>query len=162
MKKFLSVILIMVIMLDFSGCHALRKKFVRKRRKEIAPPLYLELKEYPKVPTKDMYDEYYLFVRAWLDELTQAVEENVSAKRQKKSIDEALKNLEQIIYFLNEEGKKEIEPLHTQLVSLREKIYDPYFLTSGNTTYVTNKIYRIKRDFEKKFTYEKATVWMQE
>jgi len=135
----------------------LRKKFTRKRAKETPPPLYLNLKEYPKVPTKDMYDEYYLFVRGWLSELIRDIENNISPKRQRKSIDEALKNLEQIVYFYNEEGKKKINPIYKELVKLREKVYDPYFITSGNDSSTVRDISRIRREFEKEFSFEKVS-----
>jgi len=161
MRKLLSLILVLLMILDFSGCQALRKKFVRKRRKEKPPPLYLELKDYPQVPTKDMYDQYHLYVRGWLDELMHTIEEESNAKRQKKSIDEAVMNFEQIMYFYNEEGKKAAEPLYKELVSLREEIHNPYFALSGNFSSTTRKISRLKRDFEKNFSYEDALEWMQ-
>ena len=161
MKKFLSLVIILIIIFDFSGCYALRKKFVRKRRKEIPPPLYLDLKEYPQVPTKDMYDQYYLYVRGWLDELIHTIEEKPNAKRQKKSIDEAVMNFEQIMYFYNEEGRKVAEPLYKELISLREEIHSPYFALSGNFSLTVGKIARLKRDFEKNFSYEDALGWIQ-
>ncbi len=161
MRKCFTFILLFIFSSQFLGCYALRKKFVRKRKKEVPPPLYLELKEYPKVPTKEMYDEYYLFVRGWLDELIKTIEEGVSSKRQKKSIDEAIQNLEQIIYFYNEEGKKAIQPIYKELVLIREKVYDPYFIRSSNSSYVIRKISKLKREFEKNFSYEKASRWIR-
>ncbi len=157
MRKIVNLLLIFVIASGFSGCYSLRKKFTRKRAKETPPPLYLNLKEYPKVPTKDMYDEYYLFVRGWLSELIRDIENNISPKRQRKSIDEALKNLEQIVYFYNEEGKKKINPIYKELVKLREKVYDPYFITSGNDSSTVRDISRIRREFEKEFSFEKVS-----
>ena len=159
--RFIVLFLAFTLSFQFLGCYALRKKFVRKRKKETPPPLYLELKEYPKVPTKEMYDEYYLFVRGWLDELIKTIQEATSSKRQKKCIDEALQNLEQIIYFYNEEGKKAIDPLHKELLSIREKVYNPYFITSQNSSYYIRKISKIKREFEKNFSYEKASLWLK-
>lgn len=159
-KKIFFLSMIGIALLFSGGCYSLRKKFIRKR-KETPAPLYLELKEYPEVPSEDMYNEYYLFVRGWLDELIQAIRENTSPKRQKKSIDEAIKNLEQIIYFYNQQGKEKISPLYTEFKSLREKIYDPYFIFQKNHTYIIRKIEKLKRKFEKNFTYEKASQWIK-
>jgi len=161
MRKLLSIILALLVILDFTGCHALRKKFVRKRRKDKPPPLYLELKDYPQAPTKDMYDQYCLYVRGWLDELMHTIEEKSNAKRQKKSIDEAVMNFEQIMYFYNEEGKKAAEPLHSKLLSLREEVHAPYFALSASSSSVIRRISRLKRDFEKNFSYEDALAWME-
>jgi len=162
MKKQVFVIVLLVMAANLTGCHALREKFVRKNKKDIPPPLYLDLKEYPKVPTKDMYNEYYLFVRGWLQELKIAIKDNISHKRQKKSIDEALKNLEQIMYYYTEEGKKQIQPIYERFVAVQDKIHDPYFPTLGNYSMILRQIERIQRDFEKKFTFDKALQWMQE
>ena len=99
MRRLFSIFLVFLMIFSLCGCHALRKKFVRKRKKDTPPPLYLELKEYPHKPTQDMYHQYWLFVRGWLEELLLSIEENANAKRQKKAIDEAVMNLEQIIYI---------------------------------------------------------------
>ena len=162
MRRWCILVLVFVCIFDFSGCTGLRKKFIRKRHKETPPPLYLDLKDYPKVPTKDMYDEYFLFVRGWLDELSLSIEEHSSHKRQKKSIDEALKNLEQVMYYYNAVGKENIAPLHEEFIDLRDRVHDPYFFTSASVTYMKRKIYRMKRAFETGFTYEKASLWMEE
>ncbi|MBN2121011.1 MAG: hypothetical protein JW734_08180 [Candidatus Omnitrophica bacterium] len=162
MRKFFIAVFVLIMVFDFTGCMALRKKFVRKRRKEVPPPLYLELKEYPKVPTSDMYHQYWLFVRGWLDELNASMEEGANAKRQKKSIDEAFMNLEQIIYYYNEEGKKAIDPIYKEMVSIRTAVHDPYFSSSENFVLMKRRVSKVKRDFEKGFTYEKASVWMEE
>lgn len=157
MRKMVSLLLVFVIAAGFSGCYSLRKKFTRKRAKETPPPLYLNLKEYPKVPTKDMYDEYYLFVRGWLSELIRDIENKISPKRQRKAIDEALKNLEQIVYFYNEEGKRKINPIYKELIKLRGKVYDPYFIASGDNSSTVRDISRIRREFEKEFSFEKVS-----
>ena len=160
MNKRIVFVAVLLIPIVLCGCAGLRKKFVRKRRKETPPPLYLELKDYPQVPTKEMYDQYYLYVRGWLDELAQTIEERANSKRQKKSIDEAVMNFEQIMYFYNDVGKKTAEPLYKELISLRDKVYNPYFNSSGNFTLTLRRISTLKRRFEKDFSYEDALVWM--
>ena len=160
MKKRIVLVLILSISVLLCGCAGLRKKFVRKRQKETLPPLYLELKDYPQAPTKEMYDQYYLYVRGWLDELIQTIEEKANSKRQKKSIDEAIMNFEQITYFYNDEGKKTAEPLYKELVSLREEVHNPYFNSSVNSSLILKRISTLKRSFEKDFSYEDALAWM--
>ena len=161
MKRLISILVMLVLIADFTGCAALRKKFVRKRRKDLPPPLYLELKDYPNVPTEDMYHQYWLFVRGWLDELKQSIEEEGNRKRQKKAIDEAVMNFEQIVYFFNEEGKQVIAPLHQELLSIQEEVDDPSFSASGNTGILLRRITKAKRDFERDYTYAKASVWLE-
>jgi hypothetical protein len=160
MRRSLSVILVFLVLFNLTGCHALRKKFVRKRKKDTPPPLYLELKDYPHVPTQDMYHQYWLFVRGWLDELKLSIEEKGNKKRQKKAIDEAVMNFEQIVYFFNAEGKEVIGPLQQELISIREKVHSPYFSSSMNTTIIIRRISKAKREFERDYTYDKASIWL--
>ena len=108
-----------------------------------------------------MYHQYWLFVRGWLDELLMSIEDNKNAKRQKKAIDEALMNLEQIIYFYNEEGKKAIEPLHAEIISIREEVHDPYFTSSINHSIIKRRIAKAKRQFERDFTYDDSYAWLE-
>lgn len=162
MRTIVGLFLLLSVMVNLNGCYALRKKFTRKPKKEESAPLYLDLKEYPKVPTRKMYHQYYLFVRGWLEELKRSIEENISSKRQKKSIDQAVKNFEQIMYYYNEEGKEAAAPMHSKLVKLRKKVYDPYFSASSNFTYVLRDISRIKREFENNFTYDDASEWIKQ
>ncbi|MFC1515050.1 hypothetical protein ACFL5X_04025 [Candidatus Omnitrophota bacterium] len=160
MRKVISILIISVLMLNCAGCYALRRKFVRKRKKDTPPPLYLELKEYPHVPTQEMYHQYWLFVRGWLDELIQSINEKPNTKRQKKAIDEAVMNFEQIVYFYNEEGKDVIGPMHTEILAIREVVHDPYFTSSMNKTIIKKRIATVKRRFEMDFTYAKAQDWL--
>jgi len=155
MKNKLGICLFLCLAISFSGCYSLRKKFVRKRKKYTPPPLYLELKEYPATPTKEVYEEYFLYVKGWLSELIKCLEEKISRKREKKSIDQALFNLEQIMVFLNDKGKKKIEPIKQELVKLREKIYNPYF-SYTNVNYLIRKTEKVYRDFDSQFSYNKA------
>ena len=147
--------LFLVLCISFSGCYSLRKKFVRKRKRYTPPPLYLDLKEYPATPTKEVYDEYFLYVKGWLSELVKCLREDTSRKRERKSIDQALFNLEQIMVFFNDEGKKKIEPLKQELAALREKIYDPYF-SHSNSDFLIRKVEKIYRNFGSHFSYNKA------
>jgi hypothetical protein len=162
MKRFFALFLILVMVFDLGGCTALRRKFVRKRRKDLPPPLYLDLKEYPTTPTQDMYHQYWLFVRGWLEELSMSLEANSNAKRQRKAIDEAVINLEQIIYFYNEEGKQAIDPIYQELLAIRKDVHSPYFNSAMNTSIVRKRIAKAKRNFERDFTYDKASIWFEQ
>ena len=159
--KIKAVLAFWVLVFLLNGCYALRKKFVRKRKHNIPPPVYLNLKNYPKVPTKEMYDDYYVFVKGWLDELVRCMENDYGKKRQKKSINEAIENLKQIAYFFTPAGKEKIQPLYEGLVSLKEKVSQPY-LSYSEKNYIVRKAERLKREFERDFTYEKAKQWLRQ
>ena len=79
-----------------SGCHSIRKKFIRKKKSKEEVPVYIDFKDYPEIPSREAYIDYYLFVEGWLEELVGALKKGFSYKRQKRSIDEAIMNFEQI------------------------------------------------------------------
>jgi len=155
------VLVFFIVGLVFSGCYALRKKFVRKRKHAIPPPVYLDLKEYPKVPTKEMYDEYYVFIKGWLDELIRCLENDYGKKRQKKSINEAIENLKQIAYFFTPEGKEKVQPLYEEMLVIKEKVVKPY-LSYSDKNFIICKTQKLKRRLETEFTYEKAKQWLNQ
>ena len=135
-------------------------KFVRKRKKETPPPVYLNLKDYPDVPTQEMYEEYYLFIRGWLDEIARCMENNYGKKRRVKAANEALENLKQIISFLNEEGREKIWPIYSDLQKLKEKVGSPY-ISYSQQNQIIRQAESIKRRFEVDFTYDKAKQWFK-
>ncbi len=158
--KFALYSLLALFLFTQGGCYAFRKKFVRTRKREAPPPLYLDLKEYPAAPTKAMYEDYYLYTRGWLTELTQSLEGIQNRKRQRKSIEQAVFNFEQIIACLNEEGRMHAESLRQAIYEIRDEVCDPYF--SGKAySGLLQKIRRFTRKFERDYTYEKALSWLK-
>jgi len=148
-----------MIFCDF-GCYSLRKKFVRKKKENKETPVYVDFKEYPQQPSREAYINYYLFVRGWLDELTEALKKGLSAKRQKRAINEAVMNLEQIISFYNTEGKDEIYPFYEELVEIKDEVEKSSISSSFRKNSLIRKIENFKRRFEKNFNYTDAKQWM--
>lgn len=159
MKKLFVAFLIFSLAFN-SGCHALRKKFVRKKRSQKELPVYVDFKEYPERPSGDAYMDYYLFVRGWLDELLAALKKGISYKRQRRAISEAIMNTEQIISFFNIEGKEEIYPIYEDLLSLRQQIEKTPNMGEPRRNSLIRKIEQLKRRFEKGFNYSDAEQWM--
>ncbi len=159
MKQLFVVFLILSLVLN-SGCHSLRKKFVRKKKPKKETPVYVDFKEYPTKPSRDAYIDYYLFVRGWLDELIGALEKGISYKRQRRAINEAIMNLEQIISFFNTEGKEKIYPLYEELLSMRSQVEKSPNMSEVKRNSFIRKVEHLKRRFEKNFNYSDAEQWM--
>jgi len=159
MRKALVFLLIAMLSLT-SGCHSLRKKFTRKKRYKKEVPVYVDFKDYPDKPSRKAYINYYLFVRGWLEDLTEALKKGISNKRQRRAIDQAVMNLEQIITFYNPEGKERIYPLYEELQGLREAIVKDPNMSETKRNILVRKIERLKRKLEKDFNYADAEKWM--
>lgn len=159
MKK--SVIYLLLILVFFNcGCHSFRKKFIRKKKHEKEPPVYINFKDYQSGLTREGYINYYLFVRGWLDELIGALERNESFKRKKRAIDEAVMNMEQIIYYFNDQGREEVYPIHQGLVAIQEQIMAQPNMSTIKSNSLTRKTQSFKRRFEKGFNYTDAEQWL--
>ena len=159
MRKLLIFLLVTMLSLT-SGCHSLRKKFIRKKKHEKEAPVYVSFKDYPTKPSRGAYINYYLFVRGWLDDLTEALRKGVSYKRQRRAINEAIVNLEQIIAFYDTKGKEALYPIYEELQGFREAITRSPNMSEIKRNYLIRKIERLKRKFEKDFNYSDAEKWI--
>ncbi len=159
MRKIVPFLLSIIIFCNF-GCYSVRKKFIRKKKSTKEAPVYVAFKDYPQRPTRKAYINYYLFVRGWLDELVGALEKGVSFKRKKRSINEAIMNLEQIISFYNTEGREQVYPFYEDLLDIKKQIEKNPNMSSMKTRSLIRKIELFKRRFEKNFNYTDAEKWM--
>ena len=159
MRKLLIFFLVAMVSLT-SGCHSLRKKFIRKKKYEKEAPVYVNFKDYPTKPSQGAYINYYLFVRGWLDDLTEALRKGVSYKRQRRAINEAIVDLEQIIAFYDTEGKDAVYPIYEELQGFREAMKKSPNMSEIKRNSLIRKIEKLKRKFEKDFNYNDAEKWM--
>ena len=155
MRRVLTLYLI-GLMFFASGCHSIRKKFIRKKKTKKQAPVYIDFKEYPERPSREAYINYYLFVRGWLDELAGALQKGISHKRQKRAIKEAIMNFEQILYFFNKEGKDKIYPSYEELLKMQKEVIKFPNMSQTRRNLLIRKIERFKRNFERNFNYRDA------
>ena len=159
MRKLLTLLLIMALSLT-SGCYNIRKKFIRKKKQKSEVPVYVNFKDYPEKPSRKAYINYYLFVRGWLEELIDALKKGISHKRQRRAINEAIMNVEQIITFYDIEGKDKIYPFYEEMRDFRKMIQNNPNMSETKRNFLARKIERFKREFEKGFNYKDAEKWM--
>jgi hypothetical protein len=164
MRKVLILLLIGII-LSTGGCTSLRKKFIRKKKYQKEEPVYINFKDYPAKPSRDAYVDYFLFVKGWLDDLTESLRvERLNAgynnKRERRAINGAVMNLEQMISFFNQDGKEKIYPLYVELVKIKDTLEKDPNMSPARRTIVLNKIEHFRREFEAEFKYSEAQKWM--
>ena len=99
----------LMMSLVLSGCEPLRKKFIRKKKKEREETTesipILEPMEYPaKVDTpQDMYKYHYSLWQVWHKELINDILDNASQKHALFSLSQVILHLEEIKKLLSEE-----------------------------------------------------------
>lgn len=157
MKKFLFLFLSCLLIFS-GGCRTLREKFIRQKPRKEAP-VYVAFKEYPQKPTRQIYIDYYLYVRGWLDELAKALEKGISHKRQSYAASEALMNMDQIISFFNQEGKDAISSLHSELQAVKAEIERIPNLSRLRRDLLIRKTQSIRREFDS-YTYSNVEEWL--
>lgn len=158
MKKAIYVLLIIIIFFS-SGCANLRKKFVRKKKYEKPTPVYVDYKEYPETPNKEAYISYYLFLRGWLEEFSIGLEKSM-IKKQKRSINEAVMNLEQMMLCYNQEGKDKVQDLYQELLAMRNEVERDGSLSDIKKNQMIDKAKKILLNLEKTCKYSRAKQWM--
>ncbi|MFA5271241.1 MAG: hypothetical protein WC412_02740 [Candidatus Omnitrophota bacterium] len=165
MKK-LFILLLIGIIFSTSGCYTIRKKFIRKKTAQQEEPVYVNFKDYPNKPSREAYVDYFIFVKGWLDDLSESLQierlnRGYSNKRERRAINEAVMNLEQIIAFFNQEGKEKIYPLYKDLVKIRDKMEKDPGMSAIERSRILQKIEHFRREFEGEFNYRQAEKWME-
>lgn len=160
MKRKFVVFLLIAGVFFSSGCYSFRKKFIRKKKTEDKAEVYVNFKEYSKELSPQAYIDNYLFVKGWIDDLVRTIDKGDSFKRKKKAIEEIIKNLEQMMQFLNQEGKDEVYPLYEDFLEVQDQIYrDPYMSAITKIAEI-RKIEQLRRRFEADWNYSDVQKWM--
>ena len=157
MKKIVLIFLILDMAL-LSGCYTLRKKFIRKKESK-QPTVYVDFKQYQAPHAQEAYQDYYLFVQGWLDELIKALAYTENRKKQKQAITEALFNMEQLFYFFTQQGQEHLSPIYEELTAIKTKIYSTQ-LHEADKQYTLKKIEFLKREFQREFKWENVSQWI--
>ena len=159
MRKVNIFFIFIVITIFLSGCYSLRKKFVRKRKSKKPQPVYVDFKEYPPDNPQDLYDNYYLFAAAWMDEIVNGLSGSYNYKRQRHAFSEVMHNLDRINSIFTEEGKSKLKPIYDEMSVLNKK-FSPN-MTNMDKNFILRRIEVIRLKFGKNFTHSKVSQWIK-
>lgn len=124
--KFKVVLLTFLACMLFSlyGCETLRKKFVRKpkREREAEEPVLMPEEYNPEFHKDVLYRNYLVYWRSWQDELIEALDVNLSHKKQIETVQQAVVNLEKLRTFLKPQKQEILDKYLEELKDLRDKI----------------------------------------
>lgn len=158
MHKSVYFVLSVLIFIE-TGCVGVRRKFARKKERKKEPVVYVDFKKYSHLSSLESYKDYYLFAQGWLDEILQALSATGNRKKQKQAFSEALFNMEQMFFFLNDEGKEYLSRIYNKLRDIQEQS-GTGFLNEMKKNEIIRELEYIKRDFKRKFSMSNVSQWM--
>ncbi len=156
-KKIFSVVIMGVLVFGLLGCDAFIRKFTRKPKKDresrVRPVLVP--KEYASTMTpEELYQQYFLFWKAWQDELIQSLLATTNYKKQNNCVEQATSNLLRIRAMLVPEKQQELDKYIGQLDDLGDQLGDdPYGTNSASNRLAAE---RIKMEVLRDFSYSKV------
>ncbi len=106
-----AVILIVSCVYLFSGCEAFRKKFVRKKKRiDFQEEMVIVPRDYSAhpFPSDVMYKQYFVYWKAWNQELVTALKDGEPYKKVLATVDQAIINLKKMATYLNSEKAGEL------------------------------------------------------
>jgi len=156
-RQFFLLFTFAFLLFSLFGCEAFVRKFTRKPKTENIPQeeMVLAPEEYkgPQMSREELYRQYFLFWKSWQDEITNALSQKASHKRQISCAEEAIKNLNNLKGLLNEEKQKKLDIYIGELEELKGLIAEDYY---GNNAYsYIHKAERIRRNILRDFSYQK-------
>lgn len=159
MRKFISIFIILVILINAAGCgEEWRKKFIRKQKDVAKKPRIWQDKKYSREPTEALYTKHYNYTITWLSELSGDLGEN--NKKDVRCIEEALAQIEDMRYCLVEEKARELDKHINRLKEVRD-VLKREDLGQANKDYVRSSIEREERFLRSQFYYHKIKDFMK-
>lgn len=161
-KKVLCVLLSGFLLLGLAGCESFARKFTRKSKKtEQAVEMVLVPEEYkgPNMTKEELYRQYFLYWKAWQDELINALAQKASLKKKVDCAEQALKNLVNMKMQLVVQAQKNFDPAITRLggllASLKSDVYGANDLANCRAAE------QIKSDIQRDFIYPKIRNYLK-
>lgn len=153
MRRAISWILVLFMLINLTGCETLAKKFRRKPKKTVKMPRMYQIKKYEKKPTPELYKKHYAYWESWQSELIQVIGNN--RKKDLLCIDQIISNLRDMQNILVPDKGKDMESHIDKLIKVREMIVSTD-LTKANAGYAVRILEREDRLITKYFAYRKV------
>ncbi len=161
-RKAICILLSGFLLLSLAGCEAFTRKFTRKSKKtDQAVQMVLVPEEYKglNMTKEELYRQYFLYWKAWQDELINALTQKASLKKKIDCAQEALKNLVNMKTQLVPEAQKNFDPsiarLNDLLASMKSDVYGTNDLANLRAAE------QIKMNIQRDFIYPKIRNYLK-
>jgi len=149
------------MLITSSGCsyEVISRKFIRKKKKKGVTEIY-HTGGYKKQPNATLYKNYYLYWKAWEDDLVNylgqfghtKMRNNLKLRRSSK---EAISNLKLMQSYLIQEKAEELTPYIKELEKTAA-LFEEQDLSDAVATKVKYDIEKHKRTVQRQFDYSSA------
>ncbi len=158
MKKWIYFFLICSIILNLTGCEAVRKKFTRKKKEPVKMPRIYQVKIYEKKPSPELYKKHYAYWVSWQSELIRVLGQN--HKKDVRCIEEIMGNLNDMRNILINEKGDVLAPHIEKMEKVKDLIFKED-LTQANKDYVRRTLEREERFIKKEFVFDKVKDYLK-
>jgi hypothetical protein len=159
MRRWVSLLLVVVIAMSLAGCsEEWRKKFVRKKKDVAKKPRIYQTKKYTKEPTEALYTKHYNYAITWLSELDDDLGQN--SKKDSRCIAEALNQVKDLQLFLVSEKACQLDKHINRLKEIQDLILRRD-VGQANIDYARRTVEREERFLRSEFYYKKIKKYMK-
>lgn len=153
MRKIVSIVLILALALEFTGCEAVQRKFTRKKKREPIRPRFYQGGMAETRPNLELYTMHYVYWKTWHEDLVDNAGTN--SKRDTLACTEVIGNLIDMRKRLKEKKAKELDAYIEKVKKITDEIRSGGF-TSVRLGFLKQKLDNIKGRIIRKFYYKKV------
>ena len=153
MKRIITWLLLILMMVNLTGCETIAKKFRRKKKEVVKMPRIYQVKKYVKAPSPELYKKHLAYWSSWQSEMIQGLGEN--HKKDERSVEEAIGHLKDMQNILIPSKAEEMQPHIEKMEGARTIIFRGE-LSFANKDYVRSTIEREDRAIKREFCYNKV------
>ncbi|MFA5093048.1 MAG: hypothetical protein WC543_03805 [Candidatus Omnitrophota bacterium] len=161
-KKAFCFLLLSFLLLNLVGCESFARKFTRKNKKSNQPiQMVLAPEEYkgPDMSKEELYRQYFIYWKAWQDELINALTQKSSLKKKVDCAQEALKNLVNMKMQLLLEAQKNFDPTLARFSELLTDLNNDVYGNRDNSN--RQEATQIKANIMRDFAYAKVRNYLK-
>jgi len=149
-RKIVIIVICVFLLTSLAGCETIQRKFTRKPKEPVKPvPKFYEEEYKSEYPNSTLYDNHYMYWKAWMDELITALEGD-NNKKQKQTVEYALGEIKSMQRYLMDVKAQELQKDIDDLDKIAKKI-NLGTLTSGMAISLRvdadRHLMRVKKDF---------------
>jgi len=144
-------IVILILCISLTGCAALQRKFVRKKKKEEKISAVITTHDYSKeLRVDELYKKHFVFWKSWQSELIDKMDFNY--KKRVTCFDNIIESLNEMRKYLADSKAEELEQFIKEIKSIDPDIKKKRL--SKNRKYKMKRLLeRTKRQIDKNFSY---------
>ncbi len=159
-RRFFISIFALMLLLSFTGCAALQRKFTRKKKKDegrVVP--VITTYDYSKdLRVEELYKKRFLFWRTWHDELINRMD--AGHKKRVACFDSALENMIEMRKYLASPKAEELDLYIKKMIDIDKDIKEDR-LTRSEKYNIKQALEKIKRQVNKNFSFSDVEEFLE-